>query len=106
MTSPAADETLAAGEAALVHNPGAFQRPFPYRADKDLPFDAAAMPRDCPVMLDTKIYIARLQGKLPPVVAEFIDASVVVHSSAALSEISISAGIRIKPAASGHRHLQ
>jgi hypothetical protein len=82
-----------AGEAALAHDPGTFQRPFPYRADKDLPFDAAAMPRDRPVMLDTNVYIARLQGKLPPAVAAFIDASVVVHSSVALSEISISAGI-------------
>jgi len=91
--SRTADEPLIACEAALVHDPDAFRRPFPYREDKDLPFDVTAMPSDSPVMLDTNVYIARLQGKLPSAVAAFVDASVVIHSSVALSWISISAGI-------------
>jgi hypothetical protein len=91
--SPAADEPLTACEAALIHDPGAFRRPFSYREDKDLPFDVTAMPSDRPVMLDTNVYIARLQGKLPPAIAAFVEASVVIHSPVALSEISISAGI-------------
>jgi predicted nucleic acid-binding protein len=91
--SQTADEPLTACEAALVHDPDAFQRPFPYREDKDLPFDGTAMPSDCPVMLDTNVTIARLQGKLPSAVAAFVEASVVIHSSVALSEISISACI-------------
>ncbi|PPQ37876.1 hypothetical protein CCS01_02935 [Rhodopila globiformis] len=84
---------MTACEAALAHDPGAVRRPFPYREDKDLPFDVTAMPPDRPVMLDTNVYIARLQGKLPPAIAAFVEASVVIHSSVALSEISISAGI-------------
>jgi predicted nucleic acid-binding protein len=93
VSSQTADGPLTACEAARVHDPDAFQRPFPYREDKDLPFDATAMPSDCPVMLDTNVYIARLQGKLPSATAAFVEASIVIHSSVALSELSISAGI-------------
>jgi hypothetical protein len=82
-----------AAQAAWMHDPDATTRSFARRADRLLPFDPAKMPPDVPVMLDTNVYIARAQNRLPTYVAAFIEARAVLHSAVALAELTITAGI-------------
>lgn len=82
-----------AADAAWAHDPDAVTRAYPRRADRLLPFDPATMPPDAPVMLDTNVYIARAQDRLPDHIVHVIAARTVLHCGVALSELSISAGL-------------
>ena len=82
-----------AADAAWAHDPDAVTRADPRRADRLLPFDPATMPPDAPVMLDTNVYIARAQDRLPDHIVHVIAARTVLHCGVALSELSISAGL-------------
>ncbi len=44
-------------------------------------------------MLDTTVYIHRLQNRVPPPLKDFIDSRKIIHSSVALSELSITLGL-------------
>jgi hypothetical protein len=84
---------MTAGAAAAVHDPDAYTRAFARRSDNDLPFASSGMPADLPVMLDTNFYILRAQNRLPPNIIAFAGTRTVLHSSVALAEISITAGL-------------
>jgi hypothetical protein len=53
-----------AADAAWCHDPDGFALSLPRRQDKALPFDPAALPPDCAVVLDTNVYIARVANRL------------------------------------------
>ena len=84
---------LTAGALALLHDPDRHTRPFPRRHDSALPFDPAALPADLPLMLDTTVYVHRLQNKIPPPIHALVEARSVLHCAVAVAEIAISAGI-------------
>jgi hypothetical protein len=84
---------LTAGALALLHDPDRHTRPFPRRDDSALPFDPAALPADRPLMLDTTVYVHRLQNKVPPAIHALVEARPVLHCAVAVSGIAISAGI-------------
>ena len=44
-------------------------------------------------MLDTTVYVHRLQNKIPPPIHALIEARTVLHCAVAVAEIAISAGI-------------
>jgi hypothetical protein len=54
---------VTAGSLALRHDPDHHGRAFPRRHDNALPFDPVALPGDLPLMLDTTVYVHRLQNK-------------------------------------------
>jgi len=82
-----------AGAQALLHDPDRHTRPLPRRHDSALPFDPAALPADLPLMLDTTVYVHRLQHKVPPAIHALVEARPVLHCAVAIAEIAISAGI-------------
>ena len=84
---------LTAGAMALLHDPDRHTRPFPRRHDSALPFDPAALPSDLPLMLDTTVYVHRLQNKIPPPIHALVEARPILHCAVAVAEIAISAGI-------------
>lgn len=84
---------LTAGTLALRHHPDHHVRPFPRRPDNTLPFDPATVPADLPLMLDTTVYIHRLQGKIPPALHALVEARPTLHCAVAIAEIAVSAGI-------------
>lgn len=84
---------LTAGSLALRHDPDRRTRPFPRRPDSALPFDPAALPADLPLMLDTTVYVHRLQHKIPPHIHALVEARPVLHCAVAIAEIAVSAGI-------------
>lgn len=89
--APAISGTVA--DIARRHDPDAHTKAFARRDDQDLPFDPGRMPQDAPVMLDTNVYLRRLQGKLPTEILDFILVRRVLHSGVACGELAISAGI-------------
>jgi hypothetical protein len=84
---------LTAGALVRLHNPDRHTRPFPRRQDSALPFDPAALPVDLPLMLDTTVYVHRLQNKIPPPIHALVEARPVLHCAVAIAEIAVSAGI-------------
>jgi hypothetical protein len=84
---------MTAGTLTLPHDPDRHTRPFPRRHDSALPFDPMALPADMPLMLDTTVYVHRLQNKIPAQIHALIKARPVVHCAVAIAEIAISAGI-------------
>ncbi len=84
---------LTAGALALLHDPHRHTGPFPRRHDSALPFDQAALPADLPLMLDTTVYVHRLQNKIPPPIHALVEARPVLHCAVAVAEIAVSAGI-------------
>jgi hypothetical protein len=84
---------LTAGALALLHDPDRHVRPFARRPDSALPFDPAALPADLPLMLDTTVYVHRLQNKIPPPIHALVEARPVLHCAVAIAEIAVSAGI-------------
>ena len=52
-----------------------------------------ALPADMPLMLDTTVYVHRLQNEIPARIDTLIKARPVVHCAVAIAEIAISAGI-------------
>ncbi|HEY3846269.1 MAG TPA: hypothetical protein VGL95_04065 [Acetobacteraceae bacterium] len=84
---------LTAGAQALLHDPDRHTRPFPRRHDRVLPFDPAALPADLPLMLDTTVYVHRLQNKIPAPIHALVEARPVLHCAVAIAEIAVSAGI-------------
>jgi hypothetical protein len=84
---------LTAGALVLQHDPDRHTRPFPRRHDSALPFDPAALPADLPLMLDTTVYVHRLQNKIPPAIHTLVEARPVLHCAVAIAEIAVSAGI-------------
>ena len=84
---------LTAGALASLHDPDGHARPFPRRHDNALPFDPAALPADLPLMLDTTVYVHRLQNKIPPPIHAFVEARPVLHCAVTVAEIAVSAGI-------------
>ena len=84
---------LTAGALALTHDPDRHTRPLPRRHDSALPFDPAALPPDLPLMLDTTVYVHRLQNKIPPPILALVEARPVLHCAVAVAEIAVSAGI-------------
>lgn len=93
-----------AGEQALAHDPDRHARPFPRRPDSELPFDPASVPADRPLMLDTTVYVHRLQNKVPPPIFALIEARPVLHCAVAVAEIAISVGIMDPTHATTPRH--
>lgn len=77
---------------AQRHDPANYQRTIARRSKEQLPFDPAAAP-PLPLLLDTTVYIDRLQQKMPTAITELIASRPVMHSSVALCELSISMGI-------------
>lgn len=86
-------ELLTAADAANAHDPGAHAATYPRRADRELPFDPAAIPPSLPAMFDTNFYLLGARNKIPPHVRAFVDARACLHCGVALAEISISVGI-------------
>jgi hypothetical protein len=84
---------LTAGAFALRHDPDRHSRPFPRRPDSALPFDPTALPADLPLMLDTTVYVHRLQNKIPPPIHALVEARPILHCAVAIAEVAISAGI-------------
>jgi len=84
---------LTAGALALAHDPDRHTRPFSRRHDSALPFDPAALPDGLPLMLDTTVYVHRLQNKIPPPIHALVEARPVLHCAVAVAKIAISAGI-------------
>jgi hypothetical protein len=84
---------LTAGAQALLHDPDHYGRPFPRRDDSALPFDPRALPVDLPLMLDTMVYVHRLQNKIPPSIHALVEARPVLHCAVAVAEVAISVGI-------------
>ena len=82
-----------AGAQALTHDPDRYVRPFPRRRDTELPFDPGALPADMPLMLDTTVYVHRLQNKIPAPIHALVEARPVLHCAVAVAEIAIRAGI-------------
>jgi hypothetical protein len=82
-----------AGALALRHDPDRHTRPFPRRHDSALLFDPAELPADLPLMLDTTVYVHRLQNKIPPPIHALVQARPVLHCAVAVAEIAISTGI-------------
>lgn len=58
----------------------------PRRDDSELPFLSSAGPGQG-LLLDTCVYIDQLQGKLPAVVDDLLDARLVHHSTIAIAEL-------------------
>jgi hypothetical protein len=52
-----------------------------------------ALPADPPLMLDTTVYVHRLQNKTPPPIHALIQARPVLHCTVAIAEIAVSARI-------------
>jgi hypothetical protein len=77
----------------MRHDPDRYNKPFPRRDDSVLPFDPTSLPADLPLMLDTTVYVHRLQGKIPPAIHALVEARPVHHCAVAIAEIAISAGI-------------
>lgn len=92
MLPPSAVPATAAA-AALAQDPAAHRRAYARRPDAQLPFDMAAYPPDLPVLLDTNVYILRLQQRLPVGIIDFVGSRRVLHCGVALAEMAISAGI-------------
>jgi hypothetical protein len=84
---------LTAGALALRHDPDRSTRPFPRRHDTALPFDPTTLPADLPLMLDTTVYVHRLQNKIPPRIHALVEARPILHCAVAVAEIAVSAGI-------------
>jgi len=84
---------VTAGSLALSHDPDRHTRPFPRRRESALPFDPAALPPDLPLMLDTTVYVHRLQNKIPPPILALVEARPVLHCAVAIAEIAVSVGI-------------
>lgn len=78
---------------ANQHDPANYDKPLPRRSDDELPFDPATMPPHVPVMLDTNVYLRRLQGRLPAQISDLVLSRRILHSGVACSELAISAGI-------------
>ena len=91
--APPVSRRLTAGSIALLHDPDGHTRPFPRRPDTALPFDPAALPADRPLMLDTTVYVHRLQNKIPPPIDALVSARPILHCAVAIAEIAVSAGI-------------
>jgi hypothetical protein len=88
-----ASRRLTAGSLALRHNPDRTTRPFPRRHDTALPFDPAKLPAGLPLMLDTTVYVHRLQNRIPPPIHALVETRPVLHCAVAVAEIAVSAGI-------------
>jgi hypothetical protein len=84
---------MTAGTLALRQDPDRHTRPFARRQDSALPFDPAALPADLPLMLDTTVYVHRLQNKVPPPIHALVEARPVLHCAVVVAEIVVSAGI-------------
>jgi len=84
---------LTAGSLATLHDPDRHTRPFPRRRDPTLPFDPEALATDAPLMLDTTVYVHRLQNKIPPLIHELVAARPILHCAVAVAEIAISVGM-------------
>lgn len=82
-----------AADALRAHDPDAHGRAYPRQPDSELPFDPAAIPPGLPVLLDTAVYIHRLQRKLPEAILAFLDERVVLHGGVALAELAITVGL-------------
>lgn len=88
----AAAGTTAAGFARR-HDPDRYASSFAYRPDALLPFDPAQAPRDRPLLLDTNFYVHTLKDRVPAEIVSFVGSRVVLHSSVACAELTISLGI-------------
>ncbi len=84
---------LTAGALALRHDPDRHTRPFSRRHDSTLPFNPASLPADLPLMLDTTVYVHRLQNKIPSQIHTLVESRPVLHCAVAVAEIAVSAGI-------------
>ncbi len=82
-----------AGAMVLRHDPDRHRRPFPRRHDKALPFDPSAVPPDLPLMLDTTVYVHRLQNKIPPLIHALVETRPILHCAVAVAEVAVSVGI-------------
>jgi len=80
---------LTVGALALLHDPDRHTTPFARRHDNALPFDPAALPDDLPPMLDTTVYVHRLQNKIPPPIHALVEARPVLHCAVAVAEIAV-----------------
>ncbi|WP_372426380.1 type II toxin-antitoxin system VapC family toxin [Salinarimonas chemoclinalis] len=81
------------------HDPARRTRSLAYRERGVLPFDAADVPQ-LPLLLDTTVYVDRLQGRLPPELAPLLTLRAIRHSSVACAELTITLGM-LDPAHSG-----
>jgi predicted nucleic acid-binding protein len=70
------------------NEPNRWKKPLARRADKDLPFDAAAIGRGALIVLDATVYIDALTGVLPTAIRELLVQGAVRHSAVARAELA------------------
>lgn len=75
------------------HDPAAWVRSLRYRARRELPYDAAAVSPDSPLLLDATVYVDQLKGQLPADIIALIASRVIFHGAPVLAELAITVGI-------------
>jgi hypothetical protein len=84
---------VTARSVAMLHNPDRYTKAFPRRLDAALPFNPAVLASNAPLMLDTTVYVHRLQNKIPRQIHELVDARPIVHCAVAVAEVAITLGL-------------
>lgn len=88
------------------HDPAAWTRTLAYRDRIDLPFDAATVAVEIPVMLDTTVYLDALKEPgLPAPIQTLVARKIVLHCAIACAELAVSLGHLdpAHPATAAHR---
>jgi hypothetical protein len=75
------------------HDPAAWTRALRYRSNRELPYDAAAIDLDSPLLLDATVYVDQLKGHLPADVIALIAARVILHGAPAIAELAVTVGL-------------
>ena len=75
------------------HDPAAWVRSLRYRSRRGLPYDAAAVTPDFPLLLDATVYVDQLTGHLPTDIITLIASRVVWHGAPVLAELAVTVGI-------------
>jgi hypothetical protein len=75
------------------HDPAAWTRTLRYRGKHELPFDAAAVAPESPLLLDATVYVDQLQGHLPADIIALIASRVILHGAPVLAELAVMLGV-------------
>jgi predicted nucleic acid-binding protein len=75
------------------HEPAAWVRPLRYRGRRELPYDAAAVGPDSPLLLDATVYVDQLKGHLPADIIALIASRVIFHGAPVLAELAVTVGM-------------
>ena len=82
-----------AGSILARHDPAAWLRPLRYRSRGELPYDAAAVPPDSPLLLDATVYVDGLKGDLPADIIALVASRVILHGAPVLAELAVTVGL-------------